>query len=385
MIDKKLAGFQSEIAITSGNAIKFILHHVSSCVFNLFLELIALKRKSSSSYPPVDNPFFVPNEKSSSDEKDYEIVTKLGSSDTMDEIFSEPSTSGSSTQVLVTTEHPQQTFPCILKSGENFTNIWNKYLPKIDLHPWSVEYDCIVKTFHNDVLKSLCSKADWKQIRGDRLQLAEESLLYRLKPVLQKTTNDKQSLLQKFAQVWVAIGKGDVSLFEQYALLIIHIFINEFTSKRNVISHPSTTEAMWSTIMSFITGKAIRDGDMEYKWGEIELDSTALRKNGGRDILTLPKVSPGHKGDGTGLSNDGRECFVLEISFAPHDQDRRKTAEDFYKLLREMRDMLHASKKEKCELGYVIPKDGLCVYGSQCYGYKQNLYEMEYIKPFYIV
>jgi hypothetical protein len=277
-----------------------------------------------------------------------------------------------------------QTLPCILESGKNFTDIWNEYLHEIDLHPWSVEHDCIVKTFHNNVLKSLCSKADWKQIRGNRLHLAEEGLLERLNPVLQKK-NDKQSLLQKFAQVWVNMGKGDVTLFEQYALLVIHIFINEFTSKRNVISHPSTTEAMWSTIMSFITGKAIRDGDMEYTWGEIVLDSTALRKDGDRDILTLPKVSPGHKGDGTGLSSDGRECFVLEISFAPHDQDRRKTAEDLYKLLREMRDMLHASKKEKYELGFVIPKEGLCVYGSQCYGYKQNLYEMEYIKPFYIV
>ncbi|PKK61407.1 hypothetical protein RhiirC2_870586 [Rhizophagus irregularis] len=118
------------------------------------------------------------------------------------------------------------------------------------------------------VLKSLCSKVDWKQIRGNRLHLAEEGLLEMLKPVLQKK-NDKQSLLQNFAQVWINMGKGDVTLFEQYTLLVIHIFINEFTSKRNVLSHPSTTEAMWSTIMSFITGKAIRDGDMEYTWGEI--------------------------------------------------------------------------------------------------------------------
>ncbi|CAB4394699.1 unnamed protein product [Rhizophagus irregularis] len=216
----------------------------------------------------------------------------------------------------------------------------------------------------------------WKQIRGNRLHLAEEGLLEMLKPVLQKK-NDKQSLLQNFAQVWINMGKGDVTLFEQYTLLVIHIFINEFTSKRNVLSHPSTTEAMWSTIMSFITRKAIRDGDMEYTWGEIVLDSTA-RKDGDRDILTLPKASPGHKGDGTGLSSDGRECFPWKYLFyAPHDQDRKKTAEDFYKLLREMRDMLHASKKEKYELGYIIPKEGLCVYGAQCYGYKQNLYEME--------
>ncbi|CAG8543491.1 3000_t:CDS:2 [Paraglomus brasilianum] len=54
--------------------------------------------------------------------------------------------------------------------------------------------------------------------------------------------------------------------------------------------------------MSFITGKAIRSGDMER----------------------------GHKGDGKGLSEDGHECFVMEISYAPQDQDRQKTSEDFY-------------------------------------------------------
>ncbi|CAB4394685.1 unnamed protein product [Rhizophagus irregularis] len=171
----------------------------------------------------------------------------------------------SSTQVsndLVILEPSGQTLPCILESGENFTDIWNEYLHEIDLNSWSVKHACIVKTFHNKVLKSLCSKADWKQIRGNQLHLAEEGLLERLKPVLQKK-NDKQSLLQNFAQIWEC----------------------PITS----------TEAMRSTIMSFITGKAIRDGDMEYTWGEIV----------------------------------------------------RKTAEDFYKLLREMRDMLHASKKEK--------------------------------------
>nr|CAG8642360.1 8979_t:CDS:2 [Entrophospora candida] len=207
-------------------------------------------------------------------------------------------TSLPSTQVSddpVITEHPLQTLQCILKSEENFTDIWNKYLLKIDLHPWRVEHDC----------QQLC--------------LAEESLLGRLKPILQKAKNDKESLLQKFAQVWIDIGKGGITLFEQYALLVIHIFVSELTSKRNVISHPSTTEAMWSTIMSFVTGKAMRDGDIEYMWGEVELNSTASRKNGGRDILSL--------------SNDGHECFVLEISYALQNQDRRKTAEDFYKLL----------------------------------------------------
>ncbi|CAG8755978.1 7624_t:CDS:1, partial [Rhizophagus irregularis] len=58
-----------------------------------------------------------------------------------------------------------------------------------------------------------------------------------------------------------------------------------------------------------------------------------INTNGDCDILTLPKVSSGHKGDEMGLSSDGCECFVLEISFASYDQDRRKMAEDFYKLL----------------------------------------------------
>ena len=50
-----------------------------------------------------------------------------------------------------------------------------------------------------------------------------------------------------------------------------------------------------------------------------------------------------------------------------------------------MRDMLHMSNKEKHKLGYKIPKEGLCVHGSQCYGYTQDLFKMEYIKPFYVV
>lgn len=65
----------------------------------------------------------------------------------------------------------------------------------------------------------------------------------------------------------------------------------KLASKRSVISHPSTTEAMWSTMMNFVTGKAVRDEDIEYTWGEVELDSTTSRKNGGRDILSLPKVA----------------------------------------------------------------------------------------------
>ncbi len=58
-------------------------------------------------------------------------------------------------------ESPKKILPCILKSNENFTDVWNKYLLKIELNPWSLEHDCIVKTFQNDVLKSMCSKEDW--------------------------------------------------------------------------------------------------------------------------------------------------------------------------------------------------------------------------------
>ncbi|CAG8729698.1 802_t:CDS:2 [Funneliformis caledonium] len=334
-------------------------------------ELVPLKRKSS--YPHEDErkkTIVIDND----NEKYYE---SMWSSDPINEFFSsasggasnlfseiisdvhndtstneneQVSSSTTNENGTVMIESPRQILPCILKSNENFTN--------------SLEHDCIVKTFQNDVLKSVCSKEDWVQIRGKQLCLAEENLLERLKPIFQENENDKRSLLQKFARVWVDIGENEITIFEQYSLLVTHIFISEFESKRNIISHPSTTEAMWSTV---------------------ELDSTALRKDGGRDILTLPKVSTGHKGDGTGLSDDGHESFVLEISFAPQNQDRRKTAEDLYKLLREMRDMLHTSKKKKRELGYKIPKDGLCVYGSQCYGYTQDLYEMEYIKPYYVV
>ncbi|CAJ0913624.1 19022_t:CDS:2 [Entrophospora sp. SA101] len=248
-----------------------------------------------------DNLFFVPNEESSNDENDSEIVlffhsTPLGGISDAPDLFSSEiisdvqngissdkndQTSLPSMQVShdpVITEHPLQALQCILKSEENFTNIWNKYLLKIDLHPWRVEHDC----------QQLCP--------------AEESLLRRLKPILQMAKNDKESLLQKFAQVWIDIGKGGITLFEQYALLVIHIFVSELTSKRNVISHSLTTEAMWSTIMSFVTEKA---------------------------VFTM-----GHKGDGAGLSNDGHECFVLEISY-----------EDFYKLLQEMRDMVASANE----------------------------------------
>ncbi|CAJ0831059.1 3732_t:CDS:2 [Entrophospora sp. SA101] len=231
-----------------------------------------------------DNLFFVPNEESSNDENDSEIVlffhsTPLGGISDAPDLFSSEiisdvqngissdkndQTSLPSMQVShdpVITEHPLQALQCILKSEENFTNIWNKYLLKIDLHPWRVEHDC----------QQLCP--------------AEESLLRRLKPILQMAKNDKESLLQKFAQVWIDIGKGGITLFEQYALLVIHIFVSELTSKRNVISHSLTTEAMWSTIMSFVTEKAVCDEDIEYTWGEVELNSTASRKNGRHDIL----------------------------------------------------------------------------------------------------
>ncbi|CAG8689348.1 14377_t:CDS:10, partial [Funneliformis mosseae] len=241
-------------------------------------ELVPLKRKSSYPHEVVRKKTIVVD---NDNEKDYESMWNVHK-DTSTNENEQVSSSTTNEKCTVMMESPRQILPCILKSNENFTNVWDKYLLKIELNPWSLEHDCIVKTFRNDVLKS------------------------RLKPIFQENENDKRSLLQKFARVWVDIGENEITMFEQYALLVTHIFISEFESKRNIISHPSTTEAMWSTV---------------------ELDSTALRKDGGRDILTLPKVSTGHKGDGTGLSDDGHESFVLEISFAPQNQDRRKTAE----------------------------------------------------------
>ena len=47
--------------------------------------------------------------------------------------------------------------------------------------------------------------------------------------------------------------------------------------------------------------------------------------------------------------------------------------------------MLHIAKAKKRKQGYKIPREGLCVYGTQCHGYAVDLYEMEYIKPFYII
>ncbi|CAI2189448.1 18641_t:CDS:2, partial [Funneliformis geosporum] len=298
-------------------------------------KLLQYEQDSKDDNIPENNNSLVSDEKFSNSEKDA-----------IDRFFS-----GSFTQVSPIN-------PCILKCGEEFNE--------------------------NKVLKSLCSKECWKEIQGLKLHLVEESLLERINPVFKKVENDNQTLYQKYAQAWANIGDNDITEFEQYSLIVTHIFIREFTCKRNVIAYPLTTESMWSTIMSFIIGNAIR-GNIDYTWGEIELNTTATRKDNGQDILLLPKLATGHKGDGTGLSNDGRECFVLEISYAPQNQDRRKTAEDLYKLLREMRDMLHISKKEKLESGYKIPKSGLCVYGPHCYGYTQDLFEMEYIRPFYFV
>ncbi|CAG8729865.1 30442_t:CDS:2 [Gigaspora margarita] len=98
------------------------------------------------------------------------------------------------------------------------------------------------------------------------------------------------------------IDEDVITLFKQYALLVIHIFISEFTN-------------------------------IEYTWEEVEIDSMALRKDGGHDILSLPKVATEHKGNGMGLSDDGRECFVMEISYALQNQNRQKIAKDLYKLL----------------------------------------------------
>ncbi|PKY48373.1 hypothetical protein RhiirA4_544572 [Rhizophagus irregularis] len=134
------------------------------------------------------------------------------------------------------------------------------------------------------------------------------------KPVLQKK-NDKQSLLQKFAQVWVNMGKGDVTLFE-----LGHVEYNNEL-------HNGKSNTRWR--YGIYVGR-----DCIRFYGLLDLQLfMETNTNGDRDILTLPKVSSGHKGDEMGLSSDGRECFVLEISFASYDQDRRKMAEDFYKLL----------------------------------------------------
>src|ERR1051325_5791606 len=137
-------------ADNTGN-VKFILHDVSNCIltFSYDVKLVVLKRKSSD--PPKDKRKKIVLD--NSDEKDYE------SSDTIDRFFSKPSTLGVSnifssdnymsrslsfTQVL---HDPvsRQALPCILNSGENFTDV----LTKIDLHPLSVEHDYIVKTFQN--------------------------------------------------------------------------------------------------------------------------------------------------------------------------------------------------------------------------------------------
>ncbi|CAG8723082.1 14185_t:CDS:2 [Dentiscutata erythropus] len=50
------------------------------------------------------------------------------------------------------------TFKCILESGENFTDIWIKYLSKINMHSWRVENDNIVMAFQNKILKSVFKK-----------------------------------------------------------------------------------------------------------------------------------------------------------------------------------------------------------------------------------
>ncbi|CAG8657727.1 796_t:CDS:2, partial [Paraglomus occultum] len=110
------------------------------------------------------------NEATASDEGNRKKITVVDISDEKDEVdrfFSEPSTScasnifSSEISDMYSNEQRLQLSPCILKSGKDLTDIWNKYLSKIDLHPWSVEHNCIVKTFQNDVLKSLCLEASW--------------------------------------------------------------------------------------------------------------------------------------------------------------------------------------------------------------------------------
>ncbi|CAB4486241.1 unnamed protein product [Rhizophagus irregularis] len=163
-----------------------------------------------------------------------------------------------------------------------------------------IEHDCIVKPF-------IIMYSNW----GNRLHLAEEGLLERLKPVLQKK-NDKQSLLQKFAQVW----ECPITSFDHRG----HVEYNNEL-------HNGKSNTRWR--YGIYVGR-----DCIRFYGLLDLQLfMETNTNGDRDILTLPKVSSGHKGDEMELSSDGRECFVLEIPFASYDQDRRKMAEDFYKLL----------------------------------------------------
>ena len=60
--------------------------------------------------------------------------------------------------------------------------------------------------------------------------------------------------------MWTVIGEDEITVFEQYALLV-HVFIGEFTSKRNVISHPSTN-------VEYNNEFYHREGNTEWRHGE---------------------------------------------------------------------------------------------------------------------
>ncbi|CAJ0841684.1 6565_t:CDS:2, partial [Entrophospora sp. SA101] len=134
------------------------VHHLTVPLHPLYVPF----KDSNDGDGTKDNPFFVSNEESSNDENDGDLFFHPSSSRSLSDapdlfsseiisdvhngISSDKNNQASlpSTQVshdLVRTEHPLQTLQCILKSEENFTNIWNKYLLKIDLHPWRVEND----------------------------------------------------------------------------------------------------------------------------------------------------------------------------------------------------------------------------------------------------
>ncbi|CAG8597873.1 10770_t:CDS:1 [Paraglomus brasilianum] len=64
---------------------------------------------------------------------------------------------------------------------------------------------------------------------------------------------------------------------------------------------------------------------------------------------------------------------------------RKKTGKKRLKTFTSYFEMIHITKGKRCKQGYKIPREGLCVYGTQCHGYAVDLYEMDYIKLFYVV
>ncbi|CAG8840049.1 36184_t:CDS:2 [Gigaspora margarita] len=165
-----------------------------------------------------------------------------------------------------------------LVSPKNQLSLDNNPFLTLDKTPSNYNKDSIDKFFLDHLhipstpsLQDLVATGYSKQILPCILE-SKKKILERLDPIFPKTENDKddkQSLLQKFAHVWTNIGEKNITLFEQYALLVIYIFISKFTT--------------------------IRSENVEYAWGEIELDLLALRKYSDHDILSLPKVATEHK------------------------------------------------------------------------------------------